>query len=138
MYNRDAFKHYMTGDEATDSSHIELMDALTEFIDKVKKYGIKVALPFAKSALNKMIVHMDEEEILMTAIDYPFIRYHVLDHDNFRNRIKELRERLDSSAAGSDLGLHSGLYVKKLQDDFMVHIDHFDMQLATWIPAKIG
>jgi len=75
--------------------------------------------------------HFDSEEVLMRSAKYPLYEEHLAKHDDFRNRINDLLEKMNTKEI--DLGHYVSLLCKWLVDWFKIEVLDDDIKLAKFI-----
>lgn len=120
------FVHYKTGFESIDKEHWDLLQQM----DAVKKYAkandTETALKLLATLSEDFDAHCTSEEKFMESLSFPYINAHKAEHDRLRTKLKQIGER-------------NWIYrevVSDLEEIFVSHIDHQDMQLAEFVKKK--
>lgn len=114
-----SFSHYRLGIKDIDEAHwglIKAMDAI----------AAGAASTHFESLVTNLKAHFVEEEAFMIDIKFPFYSDHRTAHEMLMQQVQTLA----SSKAGDQMLKHM---TQTLQQVFVNHIDHYDMQILTFI-----
>ena len=132
--NPDRFVHYRMGYAQIDDAHLALLTSLTRLITKIKTDNLYYS-EFSVDMLNMIqviILQFEydielEEKMMYEAREYPYMIYHLKDHDAMKLEIDSLIESVKFE--------QYPIAVKHLFDldaIFINHIDHYDRQFYEW------
>lgn len=124
-------ENLVTGNELIDSQHKELIDRINKLLDSCDAENGKVT---AVNTLDYLAdytdFHFGAEEELQKEIAYPDYDKHKVQHENFKQTIKELDEMLQEEEGPS------AAFVEKVEENvikwFYTHIEGFDRSVAEY------
>lgn len=121
----ERFKHYMVNIPVIDNEHYSLLREINAVTALFKDKNFNEAKVELETLKINMREHTKREEDMFKRINFKFANPHVDDH-------VRLTKNLDKIILMSDNDLHRNLshIVAELEDIFITHIDHYDMQYA--------
>jgi hemerythrin-like metal-binding protein len=131
VMSRERFKHYASGNKELDDEHFELLNMLDDVLGKFKRRDTN-AISACNTLLTRLRVHIEQEELCMIRLKYPYSEYHIADHTSQEREIQELL------ADKHENEFKMQLFLEKLSVRFVDHIDHFDLQFTNWLKNKYG
>ena len=122
----------ITGNEAIDNQHKELIDRINKLVSCCENGSCQLeAVRMLDYLLEYTDFHFREEEELQRAVGYPGLPEHIKRHDEFREKVGELREMLEEEEGPSEK------FVKAVQSNVIDwlyrHIRGFDCSVASYI-----
>jgi len=82
---------YNTGNEEIDAQHKQIFEIINELYDSRHSQGSREVIDGILSKLTDYAAeHFSAEEALLEKMNYPKLEEHKAEHQNFRNRIKEI------------------------------------------------
>ena len=112
--------HYLTDNSTIDNLHDELFSLL----DSINESSVCADMT---RLLERFKEHFAAEVALMQEVKYPYIGYHMDDHN------KEL-QRLQSICS---LGYMSKFVIQDFKNQFAHHIEWHDQQFTKWVKENI-
>ena len=128
MMTPDRFIHYKLGDERHDREHWELLQSMNDIVQSIKDGNVDNSN--VDALLVRLREHFNNEVTHMHAINFPYIRPHVDDHDRM---IRTLMSAIDRVTEKQNVVV--SMITNRLEDLFIDHIDHFDRQYADFSKA---
>ena len=120
------FVHYKTGFESVDKEHWDLLQQMNLVKQYIKANDKETALKLLATLSVAFDAHCVSEEKFMESMSFPYIDAHKVEHDRLRTKLKQLSER-------------EWIFrevISDLEEIFVSHIDHQDMQLAEFVKKK--
>ncbi|MCE5269771.1 bacteriohemerythrin [bacterium] len=103
-------KSYSVGIRELDAQHIELFRLLDELSEAIED-NLPLDIEYSVIKLDVYtLYHFVCEEHLMKKHGYPEFDAQVAEHEVFKRRVKDFRQRLDKDSAGLALEIKSFLY----------------------------
>ena len=131
MMHESRFTHYRTGIAEHDEQHWDLLMQMNQLVDTIQSHGD------ASRVFNKLLTslsnHFEHEQQYMADVGFPYVKAHAVDHSRM---IRELWHMIDRVVSGNSIAVHST--ARQLEDVFVNHIDHFDMQYVEWAKQHNG
>lgn len=124
------FKHYLTGISKLDDQHWVVVKQLQDCIH-VTYDTPEQASATLRDAITHLKSHFSSEEALMTAVKYPIVERHKMDHTTIQKAAENILSLLDNNNVPDLL-----FKVKSLNEAFIVHIDQHDIQFADWVRSN--
>ncbi len=125
--SRDRFVHYLTGNHDIDSEHWDLLSMMALIIDDLRAKDFLLAFPKIKELLDIFENHLIHEDRIMELAKYPFKQPHNADHTTMLSIIHQFESMINQNEKIND---H---HINKLSEMFLIHIDHYDMQMVDYI-----
>lgn len=121
----------VTGNDLIDSQHKELIDRINKLLDSCEMENGKVtAVKTLDYLADYTDFHFSAEENLQREIEYPGYDKHKIQHEDFKQTIKELDEMLQEEEGPS------AAFVEKVEENvikwFYTHIQGFDRSVAEY------
>lgn len=122
------------GYPAIDNQHKELINRFNQFLDACHQHKGKVQLGELFSFLdNYVVLHFREEEKLMELHQYPDLRTHRKQHQEFTRRLEELRSELAQEGSTISVLIHTN---KALLYWLSTHIKQVDVALGKYLASS--
>lgn len=124
-------ENLVTGNEMIDSHHKELINRINKLLDSCDQANEKTAAIKMMDYLAEYTdFHFSAEEALQKEIEYPGFEKHKVQHETFKNTVKELEEMLAEEEGPS------AAFVEKVHEHvikwFYTHIEGFDRSVAEY------
>lgn len=116
---------YNTGVAEIDAMHTELFDRMDRvYSDIISKAGAVAVAKQITALTDKLIAHLEEEEVEMRAAKYADTELHAANHRALKTQLQALRKRAE---AGANIGTDA---LDALNQYFTNHIKQFDLPWA--------
>jgi len=126
-------KSYSVGIRELDAQHIELFRLLDE-LDEAIEDNLPLDIEYSVAKLDVYsLYHFVSEEHLMKKYGYPEFDVQVSEHEFFKNRVKDFRQRKDQDR------IALAIEIKKfLQDWITTHIRNEDHKYSPFLSTRMN
>lgn len=122
------------GNGEIDCQHKELFVRVNKLIEAMEQKKGKEEIGKVISFLeNYVIEHFGLEEKYMSAINYPKLTYHRLQHADFKSKFNMIKKKYEENGPGLETVVHIHNYLGKW---LMEHIPTVDKELAESLHLK--
>lgn len=125
----ERFEHYKLNISSIDDAHWDLLQQMVTLKNLANNGGIEEALSMMGDLYDRFDKHFIEEEQYMADINYPYINGHVTAHRLFRATILRVTDHKSKYSA------IPRWRINELIEEFVKHIDYFDIQIANFVKA---
>ena len=132
MNHSDWIREHSVGDAEMDSYHrvfFEALEQATESLDPTRPAAAQERLGFLMMYAR---MHFEAEEQLLHQVGYPELTRHQARHQEFRESLEDLHERMGDAATPEAARETLAL----LRTWWMDHIQHEDMAYASFVKAR--
>ena len=125
-----------TGYEKVDKQHKQLIAALNAIISASREgKGSEEIFKTLDFLTGYTVMHFSDEEKLMLQNDYPDYLIHKRYHDEFKETVGELTQRVISEGATEEM---IGIVTTAIGEWLLNHIRGDDFRMAAFVKAKSG
>lgn len=121
----DRFVNYTLGISGLDEKHWGIFGTIGTIVKILKTDPTSNVSQYLDELVIKFVEHAEYEAQMMNDCNYPYAKWHLIEHQTMLDSIARIRIQLEASKV-------DGWVLGQFENMFINHLDHSDRQLTDW------